>query len=103
LYVERRNLRLAAGPALLRSSWSIDANIPTADSLGFNAAHTKAIEPALVGAASLMLPIGSRVDLEVTAVGDLAPSVAPPSLLEFQPAAINASAVALAIGLGIRP
>jgi hypothetical protein len=101
LYVERRNLRLAAGPALLRSSWFFNADIPKADSLGFNA-RTSAWTPALVGSATLMLPIGGRIDLEVTAFGDLAGSATPPSLLEFQPDAINTSAVALAIGLGLR-
>jgi hypothetical protein len=103
LYTERRNFRLAAGPALVRSSWSFDANIARADSLGFNAAHTSAVKPALVGSASFMLPFGSHIDLELTAVGEVTGSVAPPSVLEFQPDPINASAVAFAIGLGIRP
>lgn len=103
LYAERRNFRVAAGPAVLRSSWSFDANISKADSLGFNVARVSALKPALLGAATFMLPFGSHFDVELSAVGEIAGSVTPPSLLEFQPDPINTSAVTVAIGLGIRP
>lgn len=103
LYVERQDVRLAAGPALIRSSWGFDANIYGADNLSFNGAHTSALKPALVGSATLMLRFGSRIDVELTAVGDLAGPVTPPAVLEFQPDPINASGIDFAVGLGIRP
>jgi hypothetical protein len=103
LYYERRNVRLAAGPALLHSSWAFDANLYGGDTFGFDNARTSALNPALLGSATFTLPIGSWIDVDATAVGDLAGSVTPPGLLEFQPEAINASGVELFLGLGIRP
>lgn len=102
VYLERWYFRVAAGPALLRSSWFFDANIPQADSLGFNK-RTSGLKPALLGSASFLLPVSSRIDVELTAVGDITGAATPPSVLEFQPQAINSNALLFAIGLGIRP
>ncbi|MEJ2187625.1 MAG: hypothetical protein P8Z36_17190, partial [Gemmatimonadota bacterium] len=102
-YIERKYFRFAAGPGLVRSAWYFDSSIPRADSLGFNSAKAAAVKPALVASGSFVLPVSSRVEFEVTAVGDATASFTPPSILEFQPGGIKASGVLFAIGLGIRP
>lgn len=102
-YYEWWYLRLAAGPALIRSSWYWNANIERAHDLGFDGARTILLSPALLGAASFALPISSHIALEMTAVGEHARAVAPPAILEFQPRNVSQSGIVIAFGLGIRP
>jgi hypothetical protein len=102
-YYEWHNLRIAVGPALIRSSWHWDANIERAESLGFNGAHITFLSPAFLGSATYALPISSRIALVLTAVDEHARAVAPPGILEFQPRDVSQSGAVFAVGVGIRP
>lgn len=61
------------------------------------------IKSALMGWASLIIPLGDPAAFELAAVGDVAGPLAPPSLLAFEPEPITTNGVVFGIGLGIRP
>jgi hypothetical protein len=101
-FLDRRNVRLAAGPALLRSAWSWKTRIPTADALGFNDAHTVHLAPGLLGSVNLVLPMMGGVMLGLTAMAEVTHSFSPPGVLEFQPQPVTLSSLVLAAGLEFR-
>jgi hypothetical protein len=98
-----RNVRIAAGPALVRSEWSWYAQMPQADALGFTDAHAVHYSPGFLASVNLALPISNRIALELVGMTEVTHSYAPPSVLEFQPQPVNLSSMALAAGVEIRP
>ena len=98
-----RNVRLAAGPAVVRSTWSWYTQERQAEAIGFNDTPAVHYAPGLLASVNLALPITNRIALNLNGIAEVTHSYAPPAMLEFQPQPINLSSMALAAGLEIRP